>query len=290
MTLIWGSNFSLVKAALHELPQLGFNALRMLLAAALCVALVARDRNKLPWSTRFNRREWHRIVALAIIGHLLYQFLFIGGLARTSASNSSLIFGCTPVTIAVVSAWLGHERITPVRWAGVLLSLIGIYLVVGHARQGGASLAGDVLTVFAMLAWTVYTIGSRSLLEHHSALVVTGYTMAIGGVLYVPFGVPSLVRLQWSAVSAGAWLALVYSSVFSLVVAYLIWYTAVQQVGSSKTSIYQNGVPLVAMLTAAMVLGEPITFVKLAGATAVIAGVVLTRLEPAEAVRSAGEP
>jgi drug/metabolite transporter (DMT)-like permease len=130
-----------------------------------------------------------------------------------------------------------------------------------------------------MLCWAAYTVGSRPLLERHSPLVVTGFSMMIGSALYAPLGVPALLGLEWTAVRAWAWLLLVYSAVFALVVAYLIWYTAVQRVGNTRTSIYSNVVPLVAMAVAAIVLGEPMTARKFAGAAGVLAGVVLTRLE-----------
>ena len=75
------------------------------------------------------------------------------------------------------------------------------------------------------------------------------------------------------------WIAIVYSALFSLVVAYLIWYTAVQRVGSSRTSVYSNVTPIVAMVIAAVALGEPITIAKALGAAAVLGGVAVTRLE-----------
>jgi len=80
-------------------------------------------------------------------------------------------------------------------------------------------------------------------------------------------------------VSWWAWVLLAYSAAFALVVAYLIWYTAVQRVGNSRTSIYSHVVPLVARSVAAAVLGEPITARKMIGAIAILAGVALTRLE-----------
>jgi drug/metabolite transporter (DMT)-like permease len=278
MVLIWGSNFTVIKAALREFPELGFNALRMAAASALFAIILAHRRQL--WAGRgFTRHDWIRIVLLAVVGHFLYQLLFLGGVARTTVSNSSLIFGCTPVTVALLSAWLGHERVSLVRWAGAALSLTGVYLVVAGGSQRGASLTGDMLVAVAMISWALYTVGSRSLLARHSPLVVTGYTMAIGSLLYAPFGVPSLVRLQWASISVAGWLGLLYSAVFALVVAYLIWYTAVQRVGNSRTSIYSNVVPLVAMSVAALVLAEPIALRQILGAAAILGGVAITRLE-----------
>jgi drug/metabolite transporter (DMT)-like permease len=279
MALIWGSNFTVIKAALRVMPEVGFNALRMVLASMLFLALLARGGGLRAAVAHLSRADWIRLAALALVGHTFYQWLFMAGVARTSVANSSLIFGCTPITVAVLSALRGHERIGPVRWAGVLLSLAGVYLVVSQRAQHGASRFGDLLVVGAMFSWAAYTIGSRSMLTRHSPLVVTGVTMAIGTAFYSPFGIPTLARLDWAAVPAIAWIGLAYSAVFALVVAYLIWYTAVQRVGSSHTSIYSNLVPLAAMVVAAVALGEPLTVQKVIGAAAILGGVALTRIE-----------
>ncbi len=79
--------------------------------------------------------------------------------------------------------------------------------------------------------------------------------------------------------STPAWAGIVYSALFSLVAAYVIWYTAVHKLGGGHTSMYSNIVPMVAMAVAAVVLGEPLTATKLAGAAAILSGVALTRLD-----------
>jgi drug/metabolite transporter (DMT)-like permease len=278
MTLIWGANFSIAKAALRELPPPAFNGIRMLIAAAVCAGLVAREGG-IPALRRFGAADWRRIAVLAVLGHCVYQYLFIGGLARTSASNSSLIFGCTPAIVALASAWLGHERVTATRWAGVALSIAGVYLVVGHGHDPSASIRGDALIGAAMIAWALYTVGSRPLLDRHSPVLVTALGMILGGVLYAAAALPVMLGVAWSEVRPAVWIAILYSALFSLVVAYLIWYIAVQRVGSSRTSVYSNVTPIVAMAIAAIFLGEPITAAKAVGAAAVLGGVAITRLE-----------
>lgn len=285
MTVIWGSNFTVIKAALRELPELGFNALRLLIASAVFLVLIALREGVGGPLRRISRRDWLWMLALAFVGHFLYQFCFLGGVARTSVANAALIFGCTPVAVGLLSSAVGHDRLGWTRWAGALLSIAGIALVVGTgSRTEGASPTGDLLILSGMLSWTVYTVASRPLLERHSPLLLTGLTMTMGSLLYAPFGWPSLSRVSLAEISAGAWAALGFSSVFALVVAYLIWYTAVQRVGGAHTSIYANVTPLVAMLVAALVLGEPLTLVKIVGAAAILGGVALTRLPlvPAE--------
>jgi drug/metabolite transporter (DMT)-like permease len=97
-------------------------------------------------------------------------------------------------------------------------------------------------------------------------------------VPYVLATVPQLLTMDWAAVSAVTWVSLVLSALLALNVAYLVWYTGVQQIGPARTSMYSNLVPIVAMVVAAFWLGEPLGGAKILGAVAVLSGVFLTRL------------
>jgi drug/metabolite transporter (DMT)-like permease len=109
-------------------------------------------------------------------------------------------------------------------------------------------------------------------------------SMMIGTVLYVALAVPALIDTKWHAISAASWILMVFSAVFALAVAYVIWYTGVQRIGSSRTAIYSNLTPIFAMVVAALWLGEPITREQVLGAVAILAGVFVTR-----SARGAGE-
>jgi drug/metabolite transporter (DMT)-like permease len=274
MVLIWGSNYSVVKASLTEILPQAFNALRLIISSTVFAAAMLYQG----WP-RIERRDWVRLIVLGAVGHFVYQACFMGGLARTTASNSALLIGCSPVAVALASAIAGHERVTRAQWAGVLLSVSGVYLVVGRqANFGSASLVGDVLTLGAVACWAVYTVGARDLLTRYSPLTVTGLTMLLGTALYVPATTPELLAMDWGRVHAWAWVALVLSALLALNLAYLIWYTSVQRIGNIRTSVYSNIIPLVAMSVAALTLGERLTGAKIAGAACVLSGVALTRM------------
>ena len=275
MTVFWGSNFTVVKIAVRDIPELPFNALRLLVASAAFLITIAVVEP----APRLTKAEWIRILQLGIVGQVIYQLCFLGAVARTTVANSALIFAFTPIVVALLTAVMGHERIPVTRWVGAFISLAGIYLVVGTGRGPGATVFGDVLATGAMLCWALYTVGSRPMLATRSPVVVTGYSMAIGTLLYFPLATPGLRALDWTAVRPAAWIALVLSGLLALYVSYMIWYTAVKSIGSTHTSVYSNITPLVAMTVAFLWLGEPITTRKLAGAAAVIAGLAVTKLE-----------
>ena len=284
MTLIWGTNFSIVKPAFREVDPQAFNAVRMIVASAVFIAIMKivprYTTSDIFWTPNpLTRRDWFAIAALGVVGHFFYQYFFIGGLALTTVANSSLSLAATPVVITLMTAILGYDRIAPLHWLGALMSLAGIYIVVGHgASIGGASLRGDLMMFGAVACWASYTLGSRPLMERHSPVAVTGLSMAFGTLLYVPVMLPRMMATDWSTVSWGTWIALTYSALFALCVAYTIWYVAVRALGSARTAVYSNVVPIVAMLTAVVFLGERLTLSRMLGAACVLVGVALTRV------------
>jgi drug/metabolite transporter (DMT)-like permease len=291
MAIIWGTNYSIVKRVFAEIDPQAFNAVRMTIASLVFLTFILAVRVR-PQSAAgalagvfytpaaMTRRDWLGLAGLGIVGHFLYQYFFIGGLALTSVANSSLMLAATPVVIALVSAALGQERVSALHWAGAALSVAGIYAVVGRVAPGGGSrsIVGDAMMFGAVCCWAIYTLGARQLMVRHSPVGVTGLSMAIGTALYVPVMLIRLGRVDWISLSRGTWLAILYSAIFALCIAYTIWYAAVREIGSARTSVYSNLVPIVAMLTAVVFLGEPLNGWKIFGAAAVLAGVGLTRV------------
>jgi drug/metabolite transporter (DMT)-like permease len=295
MTVIWGTNYALVKSAFSEIDPQAFNALRLLEASVVMVSANAIVRRLGPRVAErparaeiasifhtpapVTRQDWIRLAWLGLLGHCAYQYLFVGGLSRTSVANGSLLVSSTPIVITFVSWATGRERIGALHWAGTILSLLGIYIVVGRgAHVSGESLRGDAMLIGAVCCWAFYTIGARPLMARHSPVGVTALSMLIGTLIYVPLAAPALARVPWAAISTVTWIKIVYSSFFAICVAYTIWYAAVREIGGARTSVYSNLLPIVAMITASVWLREPIGTPKLLGAAAVLAGIALTRL------------
>jgi len=109
-------------------------------------------------------------------------------------------------------------------------------------------------------------------------------TTVAGAPALLIAGLPSIVEMNWSAVGWEGWAALAYATVLSLLVAYVIWNRSVKLVGPSRTVIYMCLTPLVAVIAAALLLGERPRPLQAVGAALIIAGVLLTvrqRSEPA---------
>jgi len=230
---------------------------------------------------KFTLRDWMAVAALGLVGNALYQFLFITGIDGTLAGNAALILAMTPVFVTLLSATLGQEHVRLAGWIGVVLSTAGIGLIVwsGSAVQfGSETLRGDLTMLGATAAWSIYTVGASPLVQRHGALPVTAASMWIGAAVLFVVAIPAMSAQDWTEPGPLAWTGLVASGVLAVGLAYVIWYHSVEHLGSSRTAVFSNTVPIVALLFAWLALGETPGLLQLAGAALILGGVTLTRM------------
>lgn len=277
LACIWGVNFSVVKVVLEVLDPLAFNALRFPLAALALGAVVARRGGRLTP----DRADLPRIVALGLLGNVVYQLCFVYGLDGTLAGNASLLLSTTPVWTVLLSARVGHERASRGVVLGVGGTLAGMALVVlgrGDAvAVGSETIRGDLLMVGAAVLWSVYTVAGRGPIRRYGPLRTTTWTLWVGTPLLVLMGLPSIVRTDLAAVPPVVWAGVVYAGLLSVGLAYLIWYRGVQRLGNNRTAVYSNLVPVAALATAWVWLGEVPTALQLAGAGVILLGLSVAR-------------
>jgi drug/metabolite transporter (DMT)-like permease len=274
MALVWGVNFSVVKFGTQVVSPLAFNGARMLLAS-LALAALALAR-----SHRVGRRELVTLLLLGVLGNGLYQYLFVQGIALTRAGNAALVLAATPALLALLGRLRGVERIGPRAAVGIALSIAGIGLIVLSTAQGGAgdsSVRGDLLVLAACLAWAVYTVLLKPYTESVDGILLSAVTMVGGTIPLLLLASPDIARASWGAMPWSGWGAIVYSGLGALVLAYLFWYRGVRTLGPTRTSMYGNLQPVIALLVAWGTLGETPTPAQGAGAALILGGLLLTR-------------
>jgi drug/metabolite transporter (DMT)-like permease len=277
-TLIWGANFAVIKYTLRDIPPLPFTAIRFA-SGSLVLVLV------LGWLGRLRMPPAGLLLPLllyGVIGNTLYQLCFISGLARTSATNGALILASLPTMVTISAAFLGFERPSRAQLWGVVVATVGVVLVIlgGHSTLQKGGLLGDGLMLAATVFWTAYTLGMRRLSGKLPPLEVTAWTLFTGTPGLVVAGIPGLLRLDWTAVTPGAWSGIAYSALLSLSVAYILWSRAIEQLGAGRTAIYSCVIPVVATLVAIVLLGEQPTLFHFLGGPLVLGGVLLTQSRP----------
>jgi len=275
MVVIWAVNFSLIKYAVQYIPPLAFTGLRVGISAALLLAIAVRRRRAWP-----PRRDMLALIMLGVIGNGIYQILFVEGLSRTKVGNAALIIAASTAFIAVVSRMRGIERLRRKTLAGVALSVCGVGLVVlgsAHSDHSNATLFGTLLVFCGVLCWTMFTVLLQPLATRVDPIQLSALTMTGGTLPLILVSPRAIAELNWASVGPLAWGCLFYASVISMVIAYLFWYRGLRVIGPTRTAVFGNLQPVVAIGVAWLFLGELPTVWQGVGTAAILGGLFLTR-------------
>lgn len=275
MALIWGVNISVVKYGTLHLNALAYNGVRVTMAAVALLAIGSLMGERWP-----SRRDVLALLLLGVLGNGVYQLLFIQGVAHTRAGNAALVLAATPAFVALFGWVRGTERIRARGMAGIVISMLGIGLVVsGRAPigAGASTLLGDALVLGGCVCWAAFTVLLKPFTERVNAVQVAGITMAGGVIPLLAISAPAMAATAWGAVPVKVWGAIVFSGLGALVIAYLCWYRGVRVLGPTRTSMYGNLQPVVALVFAWIILHEVPTVMQGMGAASIITGLLMTR-------------
>ena len=281
---LWAGNFIVVKGAVAILPPVGFTFLRYVVASATVLALLRWREGRIA----LPRSDGLRIALLGIIGFGCYQVLWSVGIQTISAGDSALLIATTPVWTAVLAAASGSDTLSPTRLAGAVLSFVGVAIVIGSGPgfDLGTSLIGDVLTLTAALCWAIYTAFGANVLRRHSPLMTTTWAIVAGMLFLAPLGTAQLISsgeggALAASLAAGTLLAVVlailYAGTLAAGTANVVIFHAIKLVGPTRITALQSLVPAMAVVLAAIVLGEPIRAGQVVGGVVIVLGVAILR-------------
>ena len=274
-SVFWGATPTIGRMLSHYQAPFVIVFGRFLVAAVFLVIFASAAKQ----FVRIPRRIWLRFLALGVSGIFLHNGLMYKGLEFTTATTTSIILALIAIQVVVLD--LVFYRKLPGRLAlvGVGVAFFGTVFVItdgditGLFRVGFG--IGEILAFLSALAWAVYSILGREVLEEYSPLIVTTYATIIGVVFLAPFlfvepDVTVAVYSDSIAVACIFLLGFVGSAL-----GFLWYYQAVVEMGTVGAAIYINMVPVLGVCTAAAVLGESMNNAAIAGGVLVLTGVVM---------------
>jgi drug/metabolite transporter (DMT)-like permease len=274
MVLIWGVNFTIVKFATTVFSPLAFTGLRVAVAAVVLLIVASARSNPFP-----ARRDILSLMALGMLGNGVYQLFFVVGISKTNVGNAALIVAASPALIAIASRIGGLEHIRRRVLAGIGLSLFGVALVVFGSAQshGQTTFLGTLIVFCGTVCWAAFTILLGPYARRLDPIHLSAFT-TLGGCIPMLVATPvALAATQWSHVSFAAWGSIFYSSVISMGVAYLFWYRGLRVLGPTRTAVYGNLQPVIAIGVAWLFLKETPTLWQGVGTGTIMTGLFLTR-------------
>lgn len=254
LTLVWGTNWALFPLAVKEVSVWTFRAVSLTIAGLLLLVF-ARARG-LPLS--IPRPFWWPVAAASVI------YLVVWNLASTYAailipSGQAAILGFTMPLWTVLVTWFAFgERPRPRMVLAMALAALGVLLLAIPARSAYASApAGFLLGLLAGVGWAIGTVILKRANVPVPALVLTGWQLLIAAVP-LSMGALWLGGGQVHPVSWQSVLVIAYITVVPMAVGNAAWFAIVGILPPSVAGLSSVMVPIVAMVTGALVHAEPL--------------------------------
>jgi drug/metabolite transporter (DMT)-like permease len=203
----------------------------------------------------------------------------VSSLQYLSSGLASMLITVNPaITVLLAHFFLADERLTLRKSLGVLLALGGALVLAALGESGledtQGSMIGYAMIFGAMIVASAMTIYTRKYVQDFDAIDVSGIRMLVAALVVMPLSI-IFVGFDLSQVDAQGVLALLYAAVFGTFWGMLLSLYNIQRFGATAAVMAAYIIPIVAMLTGVLLLGEQITMGMFAGMLLIMLGVWL---------------
>lgn len=270
---IWAGNTVITKMSAGAIFPAEIGFYRWLLAGLLFTPFMLK-----PVITHWSaiRPNLGKIFILGVLGMAVYQSLAYFAASLTTATNMGIILSLMPLmALAMAIVSLG-QRLTAGALVGAVLSLIGVLVVVSSGSlaallEHGVNL-GDALMLIATLAYALYSTLLKKWQLRLPPLVLLYLQVLVAVVVLFPlFAVSPKIGPTVQNVPL-----VLYACLLASMLAPLLWMQAVVRLGSSRTVMFFNLLPLITALIAALVLHEQLALYHLVGGALTLGGVIVS--------------
>lgn len=282
--LIWGSQFVIYKVVQQQTGPVFAALLPIFFATLLLTALViwTRRSNNPPDRRRIPTQHIWQFILIGIGGQVVAQLFTAWGVRYTLASNAALLVLTLPVATAFMAYLFLGERMTPVRWMGFAVAIVGVVICSGFQwgainLTSGKYLIGNLMVFAAINASAFYNSYSKKLLRTYSPLEVLLYSYYVVVAVMLPLALCTerLSFLNVAHFKSTVWLGFILLAVFQYFLAMILFLSVLKRLDATQVGLSNYLIPFFGVLVAAIVLKEHLTPSMVLGGAFVLAGTLL---------------
>ncbi len=277
--ILWGLDIIAIDYMTDYMSASAVTLFRLLCGSAALLIILLIKEGKL----HIERADWPRVFISGALGLTIYFWLECMGIHRASGSLASLILATVPIFGLFADRILYKNKITPVKAIGIVASIIGVAVIV--SGSGGAELTGSfsgILLMFAAaIVWTSYIVLMKPLNQKYSVLTLTTAIMLSGSVAAIPLFLMDNPRTVMAFPLRG-WVILILSAVICLALGGFTYIFGVSRLSVTKVSIFENILPIVAILASFVLFREMLTVIQLLGGAIVLISCTVVSLSSDE--------
>lgn len=281
-SIVWSSAFIAGAIALNDFDPFSLLTIRFLLSALLMLPICLL-RGGLRLSGYGDRIAVRRGLLLGVLNNALYLGLSFAALQTVRPQVVIVIISCAPLATSLLSAWWGVEPLSRMKLLGATLGLAGVVVISGVASGAQVDAWGVLMAVGGMLAFASGTVFFRGQGNALPVLQANFWQSIAGAIALLPvvmmFGQPLVMP------SAATMIAITHLVLIVTVGGMSLWLVLIRISGASTASSYHLLNPFFGVVLAYLILGEPLRMADFIGATAIVAGLLITA-RPVGRIRS----
>ena len=274
--LVWGSTFLAIRVGVKELPPFLFAAGRFTVAGAALFGWMMARGEKPP-----SGREWGSVGMIALLIFVVDYGLLFWAEQKVPSGIAAVMMATIPAFMAVAEIlFLRTMKMTMRLAVALLIGIAGVAVLMSHSLNlGGAAIdhAGAVALILGSVSWSVASVLSKKLPLPGSKVVSSGAQMLAGGLMLTLVAAASgeMKGFHPSAVSRGAWVALLYLIVMGSLVGFTAYVWLIHHESATKVGTYAYVNPVVAVVLGYFVGGEAVGVRTVVGTLCVLVSVVV---------------
>jgi len=272
LSVVWGGTFFFQEIAVRELPVFTIVAVRVILAAAILLAVLAFAGERLPREWKI----WRALFLLAFINNVIPFCLIVWGQKEIASGLAAILNATTPIfTVLVAHYATTDEKVTGAKLIGVLAGFIGVAIVLGIDLLDGLGTAviAQLAILGAALAYGFGAIFGRKFrgMGVSANVTATGQLMA-SSVVLIPIAL--VVDAPWTLPTPGIGTiaALIGLGSVSTALAYILYFHILEKAGATNLVLVTFLIPVSALALGIFILGEVLLIQHLIGLLCIGAG------------------
>ena len=272
--IIWGSTWPLGRWLVSEnygatIPQLMIVVARYSIVVPVFFIILYLKEGTIQF--QFAKSHFWYLALLGLVNVAIYQIGYLFGETYTTGTEASILTSTSPIVVFLITIIFLQKRFSVKHIFGILIGFSAVSLVIftetSSSLPGDNPLLGNSLIMLAVLAYGSYTVLLKQFIhkfdseeEKPSSLAIITWVSLFGSVIIFPVAFifhPSYVSLQaFIDIPIRIWLGIVYLSIFSTVIGFVLYVEGVKLLDPNKAVIFVNIIPIVGIFLSAMFLGE----------------------------------
>ena len=274
-SVVWGTTWVASKIGVNEMPPLQMAYIRQLIAG-FCFVGFFMWYKKHPFPTT---RQFRWIIIMSLLMFVCANGLSTWSLKYIPTGLSALIGSLYPLSVVIIERiFFKSKKMTILTFLGLFLGITGVGIVFyenAFNNFNPSFLIGLSLSVIAMLSWSFGTIFITRNKANVNPYYATGWQMLISAFILLIMAHSTQETIPVAKISLNVWLVILYLVIFGSILSFVAFIYSIKKLPPAISSLYAYINPLVAMVTAALVLNEKLTINILWGAVVTLVGVFL---------------